>query len=90
MTFLGHHPGGFMRARALAIVLAWGMTFFSHSADRDRYLTGAGVGVGSGKATGGLADYSLPLMLPGGLMVSTSGRCYAWTRSGRLVPARCP
>ncbi len=79
-----------MRARALAILLASGAAFFAHSADRDRYVTGAEFGVGTGKATGGRADHSLPFMWPGGIMAGTSGHCYAWTRSGRLIPARCP
>lgn len=80
-----------MRPRAVSAIALSGLTFLlSHSADRDRYVTGAQYGVASGKATGGLADYSVPMMLPGGIMVSTSGHCYAWTRSGRLVKAACP
>jgi hypothetical protein len=58
-------------------------------ADRDRFVTGSALGVGSGRSTGGLADYGLIGMLPGGLMVGTSGCCYQWTRSGRLIRAAC-
>jgi hypothetical protein len=78
-----------VRMRAAGLILVAGL-FFAHAADRDRYVTGLALGAGSGRATGGLADHSLPVMLPGGIMVGTSGRCYAWTRSGRLMPARCP
>ena len=56
----------------------------------DRFVTGSALGVATGKATGGLADHALIGMLPGGLMIGSSGRCYRWTRSGRLVPGRCP
>jgi hypothetical protein len=79
-----------MRARALAMVAASGLTLLAHSADRDRFVTGSAYGVAAGKATGGLADHSLTIMLPGAVTVGSSGHCYAWTRSGRFVPARCP
>ena len=54
-----------MRAQNFAIILV-GMAFFAHSADRDRYVTGSALGSGSGKATGGLTDYSLVGAWPGG------------------------
>ena len=80
-----------MRVSALACLLASGLTLMlAHAADRDRYVTGSAYGAGSGPSTGGPADHSLYMTLPGGIMVATSGRCYAWTRSGRLVRAPCP
>lgn len=59
-------------------------------ADRNRFVTGSALGPASGRSTGGLADYALIGTLPGGLMLGSSGRCYAWTQSGRLARAVCP
>ena len=78
-----------MRNPAIASILAAGL-FLVHAADRERYVTGSAYGAGSGPSTGGPADHSVNVMLPGGVMLSSSGHCYAWTRSGRLVPVICP
>jgi uncharacterized protein YcfJ len=67
---------------------------------QDRALTGALIGGVAGTAIGAAAGHSVGGAVAGGLIGATaggligastapSGRCYARTRSGRLIRVRC-
>ena len=80
-----------MRSSLVSAVLLSGLLLAGAPfADRDRFVTGATIGVASGRATGGLADHVLIGTLPGAIVIGSSGRCYGWTRSGRLLRVGCP
>jgi hypothetical protein len=85
------HRIGFRRLAAqTAIAAVAGMAIVAGSQGSDGFIGRAILGAGSGAATGGLASHSLVGRYDDGTFQGSSGRCYAWTPSGRMVTVLCP